>query len=236
MRQLIKLEMQKHKLQAYTFASIIITITMIALIYLFAYAPRFDPNDADLLIFQGYDNIILFYSVVQMTVFCVFSCVIYARFIIDAYQGKRLLLLFSYPISRKKIFFSKIMIVSLFIGLSMIICNTFVFTTFFLTESIYPIVEDSFSFILIIDALQTTFIMIIAAASLSVIATGIGFFMKSVPAALIAGVILSSMFCNITFYFSANDMFLSIFMMIALLGATIMIILLTKKINALEVL
>src|SRR5690625_3762343 len=95
MIHLIKLEIQKSNLRTYVHASIFITITMIGLIYLFAYAPQLEPIDPDLLIFAGYDNVIKLYGLVNMTVFCVFSCVIYSRLIIEAYKGKQLILLFS---------------------------------------------------------------------------------------------------------------------------------------------
>jgi ABC-type transport system involved in multi-copper enzyme maturation permease subunit len=232
----MKLEIQKNNMRPYIYASIIITVTMIGLIYLFAYAPHLEPNDPDLFIFAGYDNVIQLYGVVNMTVFCVLSCVIYSRFIIEAYKEKQLILLFSYPVNHKKILFSKIFIVSLFISLSMIICNVIVFGIFLLTESFVPIIADVFSVELILGALKTTLIMIISAASLSVIATGIGFYTKSVPAAIIAGVILCSIFCNVVFNALGNEMPILIFMMMALLAGAVMAILLMNKVNKLEVL
>ncbi len=236
MIHLMKLEIQKNKIRSYMYAIIIITITMIGFIYLFAYAPQIEPNDPDMLIFAGYDNVIQLYGVVNMAVFCVFSCVIYSQFIIEAYKGKQLILLFSYPVNRKKVFFSKISIVLLFISLAMIICNIIVFSIFSITESIIPIIADTFSIAVMLHALKTTFIMVISAASLSVIATGIGFYTKSVPSTIIAGVILSSLFCNIVFNSLANEMILLIFMMIALLAGTVVTILLMNKVNKLEVL
>jgi ABC-type transport system involved in multi-copper enzyme maturation permease subunit len=232
----MKLEIQKNNMRTYIHASIVITITMIGLIYLFAYAPHLDPNDADLFIFAGYDNVIQLYGVVNMAVFCVLSCVIYSRFIIEAYKGKQLILLFSYPVNRRKILFSKIFIVSLFVSFSMIICNVIVFGIFILTESFVPIIADVFSVALILDALKTTLIMVISAASLSVIATGIGFYTKSVPSTIISGVILASLFCNIAFNALGNEVLLLIFMMIALMASAVMTILLMNKVNRLEVL
>jgi|SRR5690625_4056771 len=236
MIHLMKLEMQKNNMRTYNYANVIITVIMIGLIYLFAYVPRIEPNDPELLIFAGYDNVILLYGLVNMTVFCIFSCVIYSQLIIDAFRGKQLILLFSYPVNCKKILISKIFIVSLFISLSMIICNVIVFGTFFITESFVPITADVFSAALILDALKTTLIMVISAASLSVIATGIGLHTKSVPAAIIAGLILCSLFCNVVFNALGNEMLILIFMMIALLAGALMTILLMNKVNRLEVL
>ena len=236
MIHLMKLEMQKNRIRTYIYASIIITITMIGFIYLFAYAPQIEPNDPDMLIFAGYDNLIRLYGVVNMAIFCVFSCVMYTRFIIEAYNGNQLMLLFSYPINQQKILLSKIFIVVLFTSFSIIICNTIVFSIFSITESFIPIMTDAFSITFMLLALKTTIFMMISAASLSVIATGIGFFTKSVPSTIIAGVLLSSIFCNIVFHSLTNDRILFIFMIVALLASTVITFLLMNKVNKLEVL
>lgn len=236
MMRFMKLEIQKHTINTYIQASVIITILMIGLIYLFAYVPQFDPNDPDLFIFEGYNNVIKLYGVVNMTVFCVFACVMYSRFIIEAYKGKQLILLFSYPINHRKILITKIITVSLFIFTSMIINNIIVFTIFFTTESISPIVIESFSNTLILNAVKTTVIMIVAAVSLSVTATGIGFYSKSVPTTILTGIILSSLFCNVAFNSLDSETSLLIFTVIALFGGTIFTIFLMNKVHKLEVL
>lgn len=236
MIHLMKLEIQKNNMRTYIYTSIIITFIMLSLIYLFAYVPRLDPSDPDLLIFVGYDNVIRLYGVVNMAVFCVFSCVIYSRFILEAYKGKQLILLFSYPVNQKKILVSKISIVCLFIALSMMISNAIVLGIFFITESFIAIIAEVISLSLLFSVLKTILIMIISAVSLSVIATGVGFYAKSVPAAIITGVILSSLFCNIAFYSSGNELLLLVFVMIALLAGTVMTILLMNKVKKLEVL
>lgn len=236
MVNLMKLEIQKHTMGLYIKASVIVTIVMVGFIYLFAYVPQFDPNDSDLFIFEGYNNVIKLYGVVNMTVFCVFACVIYSRIIIETYKGKPLILLFSYPINQKKILISKIATVTLFISASMIVSNIIVFSIFFTTESISPIIVEPFSDIFILNAVKTTIIMVASAVSLSVIATGIGFYTRSVPSTIIAGIILSSLFCNVVFNSLNNELGLLTFMIIAFIAGTIVTTLLMDKVNKLEVL
>lgn len=233
---LMKLEIQKNTIDMYVKASVIVTILMIGLIYLFAYVPQFDPNDPDLFIFEGYNNVIKLYGVVNMTVFCVFACVIYSRIIIEAYKGKQLILLFSYPINHKKILISKIVTVTLFVSVSMIVSNIIVFGIFFTTESMSPIITEVFSSSLILNAVKTTGAMVVSAVSLSVIATGIGFYTKSVPITIITGVILSSLFCNVVFNSLDNELGLLIFMIISFIAGITVTTLLMDKVNKLEVL
>ena len=64
MKTLIRLELKKNNINTYILADIIIAITMIGFLFLFAYAPLIEPNDKDMAIFAGYDNLI--------SLFCVF--------------------------------------------------------------------------------------------------------------------------------------------------------------------
>jgi len=118
----------------------------------------------------------------------------------------------------------------------MIISNIFVFGVFFTTESILPIITESLSGTFILNAVRITIIMIISAASLSVIATGIGFYTKSVPTTIISGIIHSSLFCKVVFNSLTYESGIVIFMIIAFLAGIIVTMLLIEKVHKLEVL
>lgn len=127
MKILFELELQKNKIRTYVAASLAIAFTMLGFLYLFAYAPMLEPNDKDMAIFSGYHNLIPLFGVLNMAVFCVLSAVMYSKFIIEDYTGKRIILLFSYPVSRKKILLSKLGIVCLFTVISMTVSNIAIF-------------------------------------------------------------------------------------------------------------
>lgn len=133
MKALIKLELKRNNMRTYVIASLIIVITMLGFLYLFAYAPMLEPNDKDMQIFSGYGNLIPLYGVLNMAAFCVLSSVMYTKFVIDDYSGKRPTLLFSYPVSRKKIVLSKLSVVSIFTIASMLISNLIIFSIFGVT-------------------------------------------------------------------------------------------------------
>ncbi|WP_156418648.1 ABC transporter permease [Lentibacillus amyloliquefaciens] len=235
MVELMKLELKQIKMRTYIKTAILISIVMMGFIYLFAYAPKLEPNDPDLLIFSGYTNVVKLYGVVHMTAFSILASVMYSRFIIDGYSGQRLILLFSYPIRRQKILLVKLAVVFLFISLSMAACNLIVFSTFGITELIYPIVEETITTAFIQDAIITTFIMATLTGSISIVATGIGFIKKSIPAALISAIILSSLSCNVVAY-SLPDYDASVIMtIIAMMAAALTIMLLIYNVNHMEV-
>ena len=95
MKTLIRLELRRTNFRTYVISALIIAVIMLGFLYLFAYAPMLETNDADMKIFSGYENLIPLYGVLNMTVFCVLAAVIYSKIIIEEYSGKRPLLLFS---------------------------------------------------------------------------------------------------------------------------------------------
>ena len=236
--KLIKLELKRNNIKTYVIASSVTFIVMLGFIYLFAYAPQINP-DPDLQIFAGYPKIISLFSTLSMAVFATLSATMCTRFIIDEYKDKRAILLFSYPIRRDKILCSKLMVVFLFTLMAMVSCNVLAFGIFGITESISPLVEGTWTVALMMRAIKITIIMSMIAASTGIIAVGIGFLKKSIPTTILSAVFLSSLFCNILFSFignsNKNDVAALILMCLTVLGGIGVSLLLTKKINDMEV-
>lgn len=107
MRTLIKLEFRKTNFHTYFISTLLVTVTMLVFLYLFAYAPLLEPKDEDMLIFSGYRNLIPLFEVLNMAVYGVLAAVMYSKLIIEEYSGKKTILLFSYPLSRKKLYYPK---------------------------------------------------------------------------------------------------------------------------------
>ena len=235
MKTLIRLELKKNNINTYILADIIIAITMIGFLFLFAYAPLIEPNDKDMAIFAGYDNLISLFCVFNMAVFCVMSAVMYSRFIIEDYSGKRPILLFSYPVSRKRIILSKLSIVCGFTIISMLISNFTVFLTFGITENFIHLVGKEFTLSIMLRVLENTLIMSLIAASIGIAAVGIGFIKKSVPATIVSAVLIASLMCNIVVNASLNRVTMYILTAVMILVGAVFSMFLIKKINIMEV-
>jgi hypothetical protein len=235
MLKLIKLELRRNNLHTFIVSSIIITFVMFGLFLLFAYIPKLEPNDSDLVFFSGYDNLIPLFSVVNMTVFCVLSSIMYCKFVIEDYSGKRPILLFSYPISRKKIFLSKLCIVNMFTILTLILSNFLIFLIFGILEKILILINQPFTFSTMLWAIKITFVMSLIATSISTVSLGLGFVKKSVPTTIVSAVIISSLMCNIVASTSSNISALYVFASIMILASIIITIVLLQKINSMEV-
>lgn len=235
MLKLMDLELKRNKLRTYQIAAMATFLLVLGFTYLFAYVPRFNPEDADLLIFAGYDNVLALSVLICMAIFCVLSSVMYARFIIDEYAGKRATLLFSYPVSRRKVLFSKILIVFIFNFLAIVICSVIALGIFSLTEQFSPMVDDTLTMATILSALRSIVVMAIIAPSLGIVATGIGFVSKSVPAAIISAVVMVSLVGNFMSSALQTPVFSLVLLGISVAAAMLSCIILAGKVNSMEV-
>ncbi len=235
MLKLVKLELKRTNIRNYLIASLIISVVMLGFTYLFAYAPQLEPNDPDLLLFSGYNNVMTLIALVNMAVFCTLSAVMHSRFVIDEYIGNRTILLFSYPIKRESIMLAKLTVVFMFTVLAMVASNILVFSIFTITEMVFPLVDDTLTLATVIRISKLTLIFAIIAAQLGIVALGIGFIKKSVPTTIISALLLSSLFTNIMGNALTNDTVAIVFMGVTFLAGTIVAILLMNNVKRMEV-
>nr|WP_260866551.1 ABC transporter permease [Paenibacillus xylanexedens] len=109
--------MKRHRMDVYVKASVAMTLGLIAFVYFIAYVAQVE-KEAD---FQTYPNILLFTSIISMICYCVLASVMYSRIVIEEYSGNRLALLFTYPINRRKMLLAKVILVSSFSTIAMIV-------------------------------------------------------------------------------------------------------------------
>ncbi|GAB6086617.1 ABC transporter permease [Alkaliphilus crotonatoxidans] len=239
MLKLMLLEWKRNRLQTYLMASGIITLVLLGFIYLFAIMPNMTmlENEPDLKILTSYDTIVAFVSSLAMVCFAVLSAVMYGRMVITEYTGNRVYLLFSYPIGRKKLFFAKCIVVFLFTTVVALVSSLLVFGIFSGTESIFSIVEDMLTKQIIIKMLNMTVITALTSGGLGLIAMGIGFAKKSLPATILSAVILSAILGNIlSNILMEGSVTVSLgAMVLAIVAGGLAVILSTNNVNRMEV-
>jgi len=235
MLELMKLELRKTNIGTYIKSTFVIFIVLMGFIYVFAYMPRVNPNDPNLQLFASYNNIVSLFGALNMATFCILAAVMYSRFVIEEYTGKRVILLFSYPRSREKIFVSKMMIVTLFTITSMVVCNILVYSIFGVSETFFPLVKDNITLEVIQKAIVTTIIMTVLAAGLSIISMAIGFINKSTPTTIVSAILLCSILTNISSGTLHSNTVVILCMAITLLAAIYAAKIILKKINCMEV-
>ncbi len=231
MIELIKLELQRINLRPYLISSTISGIVLLVFTYFIAYVAQVEQEVQ----FMNYENIFLFTGAMSILIFGVLSATMYEKLIIEEYYGKRLALLFSYPVGRKKAFSAKISIVFLFVVLSMLLCTILPIFVFTATESFTPIVSDTMTSDILTKAVVTIVVSLVAVNAIGLLAMRIGFIKKSVPATLISAFILSGIYGNISIKSAGNYVFSLLIIGVSLLAILAVFVTLSHKINHMEV-
>lgn len=227
----MKLELRRINLTTYVWLSIIACMVLIGFIYFVAIIAKVE-NEPD---FQNYTNIYLFTSIISMIFFSILSTTMYSRFVIDEYTGKKMILLFSYPINRKTILLSKIAVVVVFSTVSMMASNIPPIVIFSITESISPIVNDTLTLELLFSIIKTIIILSISMNGIALIAMRIGFINKSIPSTIITALVLCAIFGNAVIGSFGNSSLSLVLLGITITAGIFVTFNLMGKINRIEV-
>lgn len=228
MLKLMFLEMDKFKIKTYILTSIISSIALLGFTYLISIIFRVE-NDP---LFQSYSNIFKFVGIMGMIIFTVLSSVMHSRIVVEDYVGKRLVLLFSYPVSRSKIFLAKICLVTLFTVIALMCSNAVCLFIFSITEFICPIVRDTLTPISLINNLENILLTALTVGGLSILSMTIGFIKKSMPTTIVTSFALAATVGNMIMNgnLKINLILLSILVLLDVLAVTGTI----KEINKME--
>ena len=188
MIQLMKLELKKVKLSTYVKEMLICFLIATSLIGLFLCILIADSeamND-----FDGYTEFIILLDIMIRAIFIIYSSFCLNRMVIDEYRNKTILLMFTYPINRKKLFLAKL--VMIFLGTTISIFVSTVLLTGFATVilevmNIYP------------DATMANYIKNLQLAVLGAFSCGFaslipfyfGMRKKSMPTTIVSGIIVT---------------------------------------------
>lgn len=218
MNKLITLELERNSLRPYHIAVLICGVTMLAFQYLMAAIPHIDPTETDIEMFSSYNFLIGMNNIVYMAIFAILAAVMAARFVVEEYTGKRAILLFSYPISRKKIMGAKLALIFLYSVLAMLLCGAVIEGVFFSTEALFPLCNDRLTWMIILQAFRSLICHSFLAGLLGLLALWFGFWKRSVSVTIVAAVIVASLVCQVT---AAALSFQPVMWIV--LGATIML-------------
>ncbi|MCI8902582.1 MAG: ABC transporter permease subunit [Lachnospiraceae bacterium] len=197
MNKLIKFELKRNRLKTYHIAVVIITVVILSFLYLLAAIPQIDAADSDTEMFMSYDFIIGLGNIISMAVFSIMSSVMASKFIVDEYTGKKAILLFCYPVDRKKILDAKIIIVLFYTAISMLVCNGIATTVFLSTESLFPLCQDSIDIMLIWNCIFSVLCYSLMSALVSLAAVWLGFMKKSIIVTITSACVIVSILCQI---------------------------------------
>jgi len=247
MIRLINLELRQKRLKTFLIASFVITAILLGFNYLFAGLPHL-PADNELeatimefvgAIFGQYETIIAINSILGMFCFSVLGATALSKLVVSDYIGKRANLLFAYPVDRRKLFISKVIVVFVFTILAMLVSNGLAVGIFMFTESHFQLVADGvLSTQLLANSLQIILVFSILSGAIGLISLWFGFKRKSVQATLIPAYIMTVIGSNVLgapmLLGSVNIVFLSAMTTIALVVGVILTINISSNVNRME--
>ncbi|KMN44843.1 ABC transporter permease [Bacillus paramycoides] len=192
MLRLMKLELKKFKLGWYVKGAIIANITILALLILVGFVAQIE-GDPEI---RDPQAILLMASASVRGTFIIFGGVLIAKLIIDEYKNKTILLMFSYPINRKKMMVSKLAITAIVTFITVILSNILVVGVFFGIDSYFSILPNSFTVDQLIQEGVNLVPLAIATAGISLIPLYFGMRKHSVPTTIVSSIIVVSIAIN----------------------------------------
>ena len=192
MLHLMKLELKKFKLGWYVKRAIIANIVILALMIFVSIIAQVE-GDAEI---RNPETILLMASTIVRATFIVFGSVLIARLIIGEYKNKTILLMFSYPINRKKMMASKLAITATVTFITVIVSNILVVGIFFGIDSYFSILPHSFTVDQLVQEGIKLVPLAIATAGMSLIPLYFGMRKRSVPTTIVSSLIVVAIAMN----------------------------------------
>lgn len=184
MLNLIKLEIKKYKLSKYIITAIISIIGIMAFITMFAFTGLADPSGE----METYTNALWIINILVTGTFIIFSSVLTSKIVIGEYKNRTILMMFSYPIDRKKIMGAKLFISVVWTIIGIIIGNILCTAYLVILDSIIDVVAGSFSMYYFSGVLL--FGSAIMSGILSLIPFAFGMIKKSVPTTIVSAILI----------------------------------------------
>ncbi|WBW97194.1 ABC transporter permease [Oceanirhabdus sp. W0125-5] len=128
---------------------------------------------------------------VPCIIFIIYASVLIAELIISQYKDKTITLLFTYPISRKKILISKLIIIFIFTFLNIIISSIFLSSSFYIIQIFTKTMVVQVTSNMIYKHLISVMVAAVTNSFIAMIPIYFGMRKKSIVATIISGVLIS---------------------------------------------
>ncbi|WP_084375055.1 ABC transporter permease [Neobacillus soli] len=189
MRKLISLEIKKFKLFSYLKGVGIANVVIMGFLCLIYFAEKSEGTIA----YGSYEMVFAAFGSIIRPTFIIFAAVLISRLIIDEYKSNSIMLMFMYPISRKKIMVSKVIIVASFTFLTIFLSNLLIGSVFYVVDSYLHFVPKALTAEVLRDGLLSMTLEAIASAGMALIPLYFGMRKKSVPATIVSAIVMVSL-------------------------------------------
>lgn len=193
MFSLIKLELKKFKFKGVLKGIIITNLILMVLILSIPIGTAIE-NDHVVenfpMLFELSDNMV-------RSTFIIYSSIILSALTIEEYKNKTINLMFMYPVNRKKLFISKILIAMMFAFLNIMFSNILLISSASIIDSfILDIIPGNFQISTFISYIPFILINALAASGMVLISLFFGMRKKSLPSMIVTSIIVVCIMCS----------------------------------------
>lgn len=189
MLKLMELEMKKYKIGGSIKAALRADIITIGIIFL---AIAVDLKTGDGPTFSSLSDAFYMTGLIVKGIFTIFASVLISRYIIDEYSNKTINLMFMYPINRKKIMLSKLLVIVLFTFSVMVISNIFINSAVYIFNMFVKSIKDNLTLNMVINNLIHIVINSAYYSFLSLTVLYVGMKKKTSASVIVTAIILTS--------------------------------------------
>lgn len=216
MIKLINLEIKKFKLMKYWKGVLGANLGFIIFIGIVYFLNKVEEE----IPFDNFEMASTIISAVVSATFIIFASVILAKLVIDEYKNKSIDLMFTYPISRKKIMSAKLIIVMVFTFMTVLFSTLFLNGLVYIMDVTFDILPGDISIQELINSVWKSFFIAFAAAGLSLIPLLIGMLRKSSSATIVSSIFLVTLTSSVSNNFTFSSV-MTVSISLALLGIII---------------
>ena len=186
MIQLMRLESKKYKLQYHIIGVIIAILLIMAFITISLVDSMTDTTQTK----DTYESTFMAINLLVTTIFLIYASVLISKIVISEYNNKTIMILFCYPVSRKKLMTTKLLMVNIFTIVAMTI--SYLCCTFYLIgmDYFFDMVEGTFNTTYLNSYITRAVTSIVMSSVLCLIPFVIGMQKKSIPVTIVSSLLV----------------------------------------------
>lgn len=214
MLQLIKLELKKGRFGSYLWGSIIAYFAIAAFV---GSMYSFGASQIEEIPFTSMTELLTLIDLVVRGTFIIYASVLLTKLIINEFKDNTISLMFTYPISRRKLIFAKLAMVFGWTFANVVIANLLLDALFVSINSVFQYIPDPLTTELLLNHSLTVLMQAFGAAGMSLLPLVIGLPKKSVPMTITSSIVIVMVVCSNNSGFSLSSI-IAIPLSLAVLG------------------
>ena len=234
--KLLRLEWKKINPAPYLGTALGLLALGIFIALLFCFLPESERGAADREFTSGWRSLILLVSCVTLFSYAMLGAVLSSKVILDEFLGKKRLLVFSWPVSRRQLFAAKTALIFLFTAAGTFLSNLLSVSTALFFSTMFHGLPEAFLPADLGYLFLVSFSIALLASCICLVAVWFGFRKKSATTVIISALILTAPMTN----FASAGMYgwMSLAVLAAVMGALYFIVYrsLSRKVSLMEVL